>query len=259
MAYPFLVVASVALMVQASQNCIDRNKRWDWHGEQCVEKWAFAVAAGAVSSCLLLLLLILQFLASATASIVKPFIAGFLALWWFVAACFLTFDHNPYKTTGNGYFACWVGAIAAMFWACACCPMIQKSANEVNRGMNASMVVPLLMCSVVELVAASLACKESKHCEQERAWAVSVGAVSVCVCLLCITFPQQVSQWGSLFLFIWWIPGVYILTFSSYDGGFQHTGNGYFATWGAMIFALGFCLSHWAPETQVGLPTTNRP
>jgi hypothetical protein len=68
MAFPFLFVASVTLMVQASQHCIDRNKAYSYFydEEHCVKQWAYGVAAGTVSTGLLLILIPCKSLAALT-------------------------------------------------------------------------------------------------------------------------------------------------------------------------------------------------
>jgi len=259
MAFPFLCIASVALMVQASQWCIDTNKNNHWgRAEHCVDEWAFAVAAGTISTAFLLILVLMEKFAASTATNLKPFLAAFLALWWFITACVLTFKISPFNITGNGYFACWVGAIAALTWACDCCSMIQQNWTKLSGSVKTTEVGPLLICSIVELAAAAIFCDEHNSCTKEAGYAVAVGAVSTFCCLLCIAVPQA-NKWMSLFLIVWWIPACYVLTFTAYNGSFTHTGNGYFATWGALIFAAAFFLSIWAPGTDLGLPTIHQP
>jgi hypothetical protein len=258
MAFPFLFVASVTLMVQASQHCIDRNKAYSYFydEEHCVKQWAYGVAAGTVSTGLLLILIALQkFGCSDAATNAKPYLACFLLLWWLIATAVLTFD-TPYLYTGNGYFACWVGTIAAYIWASDCCASLKQHANKATTAMTSSAVAIVLVASVVELVAAVVACDNSNSCKDERGYAVAVGAVSAFICLVAM-FTPQLHKPLSLLLFVWWIPGVYVLTFSSYAGSFASlTGNGYFASWAAMIYSAGFFMSQWTPETELGLPVT---
>lgn len=254
MALPFLVVASVTLMVQASQHCIDMNRGLD--REHCVKQYAFAVAAGAVSTGLLLIFVLLQkFGCDSTATTVKPYLAGFLMLWWFVTTCVLTFD-RPYLVTGNGYFACWLGVIAAYVWTMDCCTTFKQQSDRVKSSIVNQNVTIILVASAVELTAAAISCDNSHDCSKERGYAVAVGAVSLCACIVALLVPQC-NKVLSLCVFIWWIPGVYVLTFSAYGGSFAaFTGNGYFASWSAMIFSACFFMSHWAPETELALPVT---
>jgi hypothetical protein len=178
---------------------------------------------------------------------VKPFLACFLALWWTIGAFVLTFQ--LYKFTGNGYFACWVGAITSILWACECNSSLKKHAETLQSKFDTTPISMLILCSVVELVAASIQCDEhGRHCVDEVAYAVAVGVVSLLFCILSLVLPQF-NNIFSICLLVWWIPGVYVLTFSSYSGAFTTTGNGYFSTWGALLFAAGFFLSEWMPES----------
>jgi len=259
MAFPFLFVASVTLMVQASQHCIDLNKNMNrWYDEEhCVKQWAFGVAAGTVSTGLLLILIALQkFGCSEAAMTAKPFLAVFLLLWWLIATAVLTFD-RPYLYTGNGYFACWLGTIAAFIWASDCCASLKQHASKAKMAMTSSAAAIVLVASIVELVAAVVACDNSNSCKDERGYAVAVGAVSAFICLVAM-FAPQLHKPLSLLLFVWWIPGVYVLTFSNYAGSFaSQTGNGYFASWAAMIYSASFFMAQWTPETELGLPVTH--
>ena len=143
-AFPFLLVASVALTVQGAQNCSDGHYHYDKRG--CTNETAYAVAVGSVSLAFLLLLNLLEKVVQQNATTLKPFFAVFLALWWFIAVCVLTFD-APYTQTGNGFFACWVGFLASLFWACDCCATFQEYASKASASMSAFPVTALLICS----------------------------------------------------------------------------------------------------------------
>ena len=45
----------------------------------------------------------------------RKVVSGLLLVLWTAAAVFLTFD-SPFTSTGNGYFACWLGLACAVLW-----------------------------------------------------------------------------------------------------------------------------------------------
>lgn len=246
-----LFIASVTLMVQAAQNCTDSGR--------CEDETAFAVAVGAISTSFLLLFILYQRIGSTDA--IKQPLAAFLALWWFAGACVFTFD-KPYKYTGNGYFASWGGAIASLLWACECFKTLQANTNRALDPM-ASPVAGVAVCSLVELISAALVCDEQHTCEDEAGWAVACGAVSLSVSLIALLLSSQGAKFNSTisaFLVVWWVPGVYIMTFTHYVGNFASTtGNGFFACWGALVCSAAFFMAHWFPGAMdamdTGLPT----
>ena len=81
-------------------------------------------------------------------------------------------------------------------------------------------------------------------CTQEHGWAVAVGAISVGLALihaLVASFkPNLADKWApylSTILLLLWIPGAGVLTFRA---PFLTTGNGYFASWAALVASLVF-------------------
>lgn len=256
MLLPVLLVASITLMVQASQNCID----FGW----CKDELAFAVTVGTISAILLVLFLVYQRVCNTSAPQLKQGLSIFLALWWFIGACVFTFD-SPYRYTSNGYFASWAGAISSALWACECCGSLKSNANSLLSAVGSSPIAGIAACSLIELITAAIVCDDGGNCEDERGWAVACGAVSLAISLIALLFASSVARFYSLvsvFLLVWWIPGVWVLTFSAYHGNFaNHTGNGYFACWGALVFSAAFFMSQWFPgasanSSAMTLPTT---
>lgn len=96
----YILIASVVELGSAIPYCVPQS--------QCHSLNAFAIALGAVS--LTVSLLMLVFMHSMPVPVIKQ-VAAFLLLWWVVGGMLVTFI-GPFATVGNGYFAV-AGAVAA--------------------------------------------------------------------------------------------------------------------------------------------------
>jgi len=111
-------------------------------------------------------------------------------------------------------------------------------------------LISLFLASVVVTAQASQDCVNAiGPCESWGAWAVALGLVSTLFSfylVLTMTFlrekhlekTKKTLPYFSVFLTIWWVLGVATCTF---DGPFDETGNGFFATWLALLFSMHFC------------------
>ena len=110
---------------------------------------------------------------------------------------------------------------------------------------DASGQVPLpyagiMVCAAILLVALVSSNKQTSHKNYE--YGIAVASVAMCFSFLgsvvsYVNKPgtQQVLMYNNIFLFLWNFIGAGILTFS---GPFDITGNGYFSSWGLVVFGV---------------------
>jgi len=109
-----------------------------------------------------------------------------------------------------------------------------------------ALVGGILIASCIELAQAAEDCDKFNECdEDEYAYAVAVGSVSLILCVLhfilynfCPGMIANFNKYIPIFFFLWWAIGTIVMTF---DKPFPDTGNGYFACWGAAILSLIYC------------------
>jgi len=112
--------------------------------------------------------------------------------------------------------------------------------------VSTALVGGILIASCIELAQAAEDCDKVDMCnEDEYAYAVSVGCISLFLCLLyfilynfCFGMIGNYNRYVPIFFFLWWAIGTVVMTF---DKPFSDTGNGYFACWGAAILSLIYC------------------
>eukprot|EP00193_Tetraselmis_chui_P003194 CAMPEP_0177758688 /NCGR_PEP_ID=MMETSP0491_2-20121128/4323_1 /TAXON_ID=63592 /ORGANISM="Tetraselmis chuii, Strain PLY429" /LENGTH=214 /DNA_ID=CAMNT_0019274449 /DNA_START=946 /DNA_END=1590 /DNA_ORIENTATION=- len=120
----------------------------------------------------------------------------------------------------------------------------QRAFQSLSSMQESSMLVMLLLASAVEFFASLSFCKPN-YCGSRAAWALSAGIVSVVGSGLLLGLMHgapdvyhKVVPYMAGFLFVWWIPGAGVTTFS---GPFLSVGNGYFGAWGAFLSAFLLC------------------
>lgn len=104
----------------------------------------------------------------------------------------------------------------------------------------------LAVAALVEFASAADLCDDLNSCKRRYGFAVAVGVVSfvlVVVQLLLERFADKIAARielpNAVFHVIWWVAGAWVNTGSS--GPFEAVGNGYFATWAALLLSL-----YWA-------------
>lgn len=241
-----IFLASVIELIAAARNC-DRR-------DECEEEHGFAVAAGVVSAFVTVLFIAYVRLVGTLSPAVVQLTGIFLLAWWAAGAGVNTF-RDPFTFTGNGYFASWLAFGASGYFCYEFVPLVHRLVRNVADKGTATdgdqlTIFVLFLASIIELTAAATLCDKTDDCEDEKGWAVAIGAISVGVSFLFLLLGKVLAPAkivAALLLAFLWIPGVGVLTF---DEPFELTGNGYFAAWTAFFAAM-----YWAfIETSARVP-----
>jgi len=251
-------VASCIVFIAGVFDCVDaggwngdgngNNGRWDDDGNNgrgwgnngvCNGNTAWALACGLVSMIIVLVMLVGPMVGGCggCVSSAKPFVGAFLFLWWLIGAGVITFA-GPYTIASNGYFGSWVACVGSVLYGMEVSDFVQQAVGFVSGPAQSAgpAMAGLVISSIIELIAASISCRGG--CLNDNAYAVAVGAVSLGLCIVIMAFPKclpQVNQFMPyiiLLLCLWWLAAGIVLTFR---WPFAWAGNGYFATWVAVV------------------------
>jgi hypothetical protein len=240
-------MCSVVIMFAMLHSCHGNATYWTYDG-----KSTFVFAVSCISVFLCLLWMILFCLRSEWSQKTTPMLCGLLAILWFFAA-FIGTTWVSHLISGNEYYAGWLAAFFAFEAAFQTISEFRQARGSVeNMAGGLRVVVVILLASCLEVTVASKWCSgHSGQCKDRAAYAVALGAVSIIVTLCMIIYIQVKGAIQSnalkvirILLSIWWLVGVWILTFytcSSITGlllAWTGPGNGYFSCWCACLASI---------------------
>lgn len=215
--------------------------------------WAYTVAAATVSLFFSLVGIVLikmrepfdkkLFAMSGTDVTVGNCLSAFLFVWWAVAAGIITFQ-NPFKATGNGYFATWTGFIASV------AGLGVTSDQAVSAVSGAGPLLGWLAASVVLVCAVPERIGDFKPDQGAAIYALIIAILSIITAIVFLALDSAgkadsvavVKMYVLLFFSILWIVAACATTFTNV---FYYTGNGYFSVWIGTALAI-----------RAALPTT---
>uniref|UniRef100_A0A7S1TD29 MARVEL domain-containing protein n=1 Tax=Compsopogon caeruleus TaxID=31354 RepID=A0A7S1TD29_9RHOD len=138
-------------------------------------------------------------------------------------------------------------------------------ARDLLSGTNLKLFVAF--AALVEFSTASDVCRG--QCSGKYGFSVAVGVVSFCFAILQMLLlsmkpdlAEKVEIFNALFHTIWWAAGAWVNT--QPEGIFSSVGNGYFATWAALILSVmwfweALCLRGWHTIVQGKEEATLKP
>mmetsp|Transcript_14799 Transcript_14799/g.29036 ORF Transcript_14799/g.29036 Transcript_14799/m.29036 type:complete len:308 (+) Transcript_14799:15-938(+) len=238
-------IASLVELISAGKVCHDEGK--------CNNEFAWAVTVGVLSLVLSSMHLVMARFMKDLLEKLEFYIAACLGTLWTVGVLILTFD-SPFENTGNGYFSCWLAFTSSQLLVYYTSPTIRDSMNNhLNEMSRSSSVLFLLfVSSCMNLVATSISCHRTA-CNSGIGFGVSVGVLSIVVCLLHFFVPSisDYTMYTSGTLTILWVSAAGVLTFGT---AFTTPGNGYFSTWICMLSSCAWCYISMLESGVEGLP-----
>jgi hypothetical protein len=240
-----VLVASVTELIAAAVRCS--------YGA-CVGISAYAVTAGAVSTCLsFFVLAALRYddLMPAVALDLVPHAATFLLVWWVFGWLVLTFV-RPFANLSNGFFACWAALVGSVWLVRSLLPSVNGFLARFIEAAHGTLaekayVAALMATSTFVWIEASILYSMPPH-DGVLAWTVAVGVVSTVACFVFLAGYDELkthSRHFALGLLAWWAQGLII---SFVPTAVTDSVNGFVSIWLSVALA-GYVAfgSHAAP------------
>jgi len=207
----------------------------------------YAVALGLISLVVSIVMLVLYLFSNATATIIQPFVAAFLFLWWFCGVGVVTFlgpFNSPCGTSGspNGFYGSWLAMVSSTLLLMEV-PQIRDAAAKVCSitAPDSTMLGFLALSSSLCWIQGAYDCDKDAYagCPDSMGWAIAGGLISVILSMV-VCFVPPVHQnslakkiiYGILVLI--WIFMIIPLTYSyetGKGGEYSMAGNGFFSCW----------------------------
>ena len=276
-----IVYAIMCSIVVAGQGIFDgaKGEFTDCHN--------FAIAVGIISLVFLVALLMVEAVKK-----MSMIILGFLAFFWFIAVCLLTFTYKDspagtgcFTDAGNGFFAIW-GAFfltfALAFEEFADSTVKGDGTEEGEAAAKAeaaettdprTFIAAIFVASFFQLYGSSLQCDKLDDCKDENALAVSVGVFSTFTTLVMLVLSfcgfgtDGFHKVFSIFLCVIWVVGAGVTTFKkpfpyacervqiSSTSHINSSTNGYVSTWVALAFSCAYMQNAVEQLKNVSMPS----
>mmetsp|Transcript_34512 Transcript_34512/g.48076 ORF Transcript_34512/g.48076 Transcript_34512/m.48076 type:complete len:305 (-) Transcript_34512:2033-2947(-) len=167
-----LFIASAIVMIDASVEC--------HNADNCSNERGYAVAVGTVSTIVAFAFVYVKLFKSELYQSTRLVWALSFFVWWSAGVAVLTF-RGPFLATGNGYFATWLSWFSSARLIYADVPFIQRRIQALltMEDSNLQTLFLILLASIVELAAGGVACHNSSNCDNQTAFAVAIGAISI--------------------------------------------------------------------------------
>merc|ERR1711904_455337 len=253
-------IAGVVAMIEASMvyaECSGLTSGWTVPSDECTvgQGWyIYGVCVGVIPAFFGLLMGAMHLCNPESVTQLMHQVAAFVFWIWCGVGALITTFYAPFTFLANGYFAVWAMAIASTLY-------LAVTFQEARVDMSLDFEVPdqKLMAmlfnfsaSIVVLISVLLYLKTTHWTWNGwTTWALVCSAFGIVFSgimipvLRFVEIPDGISQWASLFYFVWWAIGTATMTFQEpFVSDTALTGislaNGYFSAWLAFLSALWF-------------------
>lgn len=241
-----LIVASCAELAAAARFC---DKIKDLPFQECDGSRLFAVIVGGVSLGFNVIFGVGLYLRQEQFKAFSAYLAVVMVLLWGFGVAVCTFS-EPFKITGNGYFATWAAAVTSVYFAQISFSkfnaILGKAFTGALAGSLERRIMMIVMIFSYVCAFASLTDNTYPGFHKNEKWGFACGITCgglITVFMILKAFTSMVDgpkgttyvKYLSYFLVIMWLFGVGVLTF---DGPFELTSNGYFTAWGSFLSSI---------------------
>jgi len=234
--------------------------------EHTTEHWGYSLSVGIVGTALAVAAVLLRqngtgdkvlFTSKWGALTLNGVLAVVLVIWWGVAAGVLTIS-NPFTSTGNGYFGVWAGFICSFFGAGVTFQTAKGYATSdlASHGCLAVCSI-MLICKLSPMIADDTA--EYNRYTAQIYYSLVVSIITIVRAAISVVLAQKGKTLGvlvkkilSVTRFLKW---TLLTSWTTFDGPFLETGNGYFAAWIGLICSVLLLLGVWFPHLNQPKPT----